>query len=183
MFPTGIGIEAVEERHAAAVQRLAADPEIAATTNLPHPYPPGGALAWARHAIEGRARGTLFAFAIVQTATDVVGVCSLMGVSARHHAGELGYWIGTPYWGRGYATEAGRQVLRVGFEDLRLQRVEAGVLDKNPASARVLQKLGFLPTGIRTWHEKGRGRTFVLERETWLSMPRHERDGEAPRAP
>ena len=60
---------------------------------------------------------------------------------------EFGYWIARPFWGRGYATEAGRAVLDFARETLRLRRLEAGHFLDNPASGRVLEKLGFRPTG------------------------------------
>ncbi len=59
---------------------------------------------------------------------------------------ELGYWIARPYWGRGYATEGARGVLEVA-RLLGHARVEAGHYLDNPASGRVLRKLGFQPTG------------------------------------
>jgi RimJ/RimL family protein N-acetyltransferase len=60
---------------------------------------------------------------------------------------ELGYWIGRPYWGRGYATEAGRAVLAIAREGLRLPHLYSSHFLDNPASGRVLEKLGFRPTG------------------------------------
>jgi RimJ/RimL family protein N-acetyltransferase len=60
---------------------------------------------------------------------------------------ELGYWIARPFWGLGYATEAGAAVLRLARDGLRLPRLSAGHFLDNPASGRVLQKLGFRPTG------------------------------------
>lgn len=59
---------------------------------------------------------------------------------------ELGYWIAPPHWGRGYATEAGRGVLEVA-RLLGHRRIEAGHFVDNPASGKVLRKLGFRPTG------------------------------------
>jgi RimJ/RimL family protein N-acetyltransferase len=61
---------------------------------------------------------------------------------------ELGYWIARPFWGRGFATEAGQAVVRMARESLRLPRLAAGHLVDNPASGRVLEKLGFRPTGV-----------------------------------
>ncbi|HTU12195.1 MAG TPA: GNAT family N-acetyltransferase [Allosphingosinicella sp.] len=61
---------------------------------------------------------------------------------------ELGYWIARPYWGLGIATEAGRAVLANARDSLRLPRLVAGHFIDNPASGRVLQKLGFRPTGV-----------------------------------
>jgi RimJ/RimL family protein N-acetyltransferase len=60
---------------------------------------------------------------------------------------ELGYWIARDHWGRGYATEAGRAALDFARETLRLKRLVAGHFTDNPASGRVLDKLGFRPTG------------------------------------
>ncbi len=60
---------------------------------------------------------------------------------------ELGYWIARPHWGRGYATEAGRAVVDIAHNALRLPRLKAAHFMDNPASGRVLHKLGFRPTG------------------------------------
>jgi RimJ/RimL family protein N-acetyltransferase len=60
---------------------------------------------------------------------------------------EFGYWIARAFWGRGYATEAGRALLGVARHSLRLRRLVAGHFLDNPASGRVLAKLGFRPTG------------------------------------
>ena len=82
---------------------------------------------------------------------------------------EFGYWIARPYWGRGIATEAGRALLANARDSLRLPRLVAGHFTDNPASGRVLQKLGFRPTGItRGRYSAGRdaiapAKEFVLE--------------------
>jgi RimJ/RimL family protein N-acetyltransferase len=82
---------------------------------------------------------------------------------------EFGYWIAPAYWGLGFATEAGRAALANARDTLRLRRVVAGHFLDNPASGRVLRKLGFQPTGItRPRHSVGRGgeapsREFALE--------------------
>lgn len=60
---------------------------------------------------------------------------------------ELGYWIAREHWGHGYATEAGRAVLELAFEGLRLPELTARHFVDNPASGAVLRKLGFRPTG------------------------------------
>jgi RimJ/RimL family protein N-acetyltransferase len=60
---------------------------------------------------------------------------------------EFGYWIARRYWGLGYATEAGRAVLDIARYSLRMKRLGAGHFVDNPASGRVLEKLGFKPTG------------------------------------
>jgi RimJ/RimL family protein N-acetyltransferase len=60
---------------------------------------------------------------------------------------ELGYWIARPFWGLGFATEAGRAVMSLARESLRLPKLVAAHAIDNPASGRVLAKLGFRPTG------------------------------------
>ena len=73
-------------------------------------------------------------------------------------ARELGYWIARPYWGRGFATEAGAALIANARETLRLPRLVAGHFADNPASGRVLRKLGFRPTGATVRrHSAGRG--------------------------
>lgn len=61
---------------------------------------------------------------------------------------EFGYWYGRSYWRQGYATEAAWAVMRHTFEDMGAQALTAGWFVDNPASGRVLQKLGFAPVGI-----------------------------------
>ena len=70
---------------------------------------------------------------------------------------EFGYWIARPHWGRGYATEAGRAALSLARHSLRLRTIGAGHFLDNPASGRVLQKLGFTPTGFDQRYSAGRG--------------------------
>lgn len=82
---------------------------------------------------------------------------------------ELGYWIARAHWGRGYATEAGKAAIDLARESLRLRRLSAGHFLDNPASGRVLEKLGFRSTGtIALRYSAGRreeapSRTFQLD--------------------
>ena len=79
------------------------------------------------------------------------GGCALVGGIgidlAGEHGPELGYWITPAAWGRGYATEAGRAVLDIARDTLKLPRLLSGHFVDNPASGRVLTKLGFRATG------------------------------------
>ena len=84
---------------------------------------------------------------------------------------EFGYWLARPYWGQGFATEAGRALIANLRDSLRLKRLAAGHFTDNPASGRVLAKLGFRPTGVtRLRWSAGRKaeapcRDFVLDLE------------------
>ena len=78
-------------------------------------------------------------FAITKASDQVlIGAISLMGISLRHQA-ELGYWIGKPYWGFGYCTEAARALLNFAFETLDLERVHCSHFSRNPASGAVIK--------------------------------------------
>jgi len=79
------------------------------------------------------------------------GAPRLIGGMGLHRDGagqaELGYWIARPFWGLGFATEAGRAMVALGHRSLKLARIVAHHHLDNPASGRVLRKLGFRPTG------------------------------------
>jgi RimJ/RimL family protein N-acetyltransferase len=135
------------------VERLAGMREIADTTlNIPHPYPHGGAAEWIRLHGPAWIDGTSATFAIVGKKTDaLVGAISLM-IKREHRRAELGYWIALDCWGRGYATEASRRMIDFGFAVLGLHRIEARHFLRNPASGRVMEKLGMLKEGVeRDW--------------------------------
>jgi len=135
---------------APTIERLAGVREVADTTlNIPHPYPAGAGTAWiAGHegAWESGERLTL-AICLADVPGDVVGTVSL-AVVTEHARAELGYWIASAMWGRGYATEAGRAVVSYGLTTLGLNRIQSRHFMRNPASGRVMQKLGMRLEGV-----------------------------------
>jgi RimJ/RimL family protein N-acetyltransferase len=134
--------------HTSAIQRLASHPDVAATTLIPHPYPEDGAVRFVEDLVlPGRAAGTEHAFVVVADG-EVVGHITVKDVDRVRGEAEIGYWIGRPYWGRGYASEAVRLVVAFALEDLGLRRLYAHVLAHNPASGRVLEKAGFVPVAL-----------------------------------
>jgi [ribosomal protein S5]-alanine N-acetyltransferase len=137
--------------HAGALQPLLEDPAIAATTPFPHPYPPDGAAAYVEESIALRAAGTKYVYAISGPEGLPVGMALLKDVDRQKGEAELGYWIGRPYWSRGYATEAAAGMMAYGFETLGLQTILAVTLEANPSSLRVLEKLGFVELTRSTW--------------------------------
>ena len=98
----------------------------------------------------GRERGPTDAswliFLRTSAAPRLVGGIGIARLPSGKH--ELGYWIARPVWGQGFATEAGRAAVANARHSLRLKRLVAGHFIDNPASARVLGKLGFRPTGV-----------------------------------
>jgi [ribosomal protein S5]-alanine N-acetyltransferase len=141
---------------AESVQKLAGAREVAEMTLLiPHPYPEGAAEAWIASQPEEASRGTGYVFAVIEKASGhLVGAIGLT-CSPVHNRAELGYWLGVPYWGKGYCTEAASAVLRFGFETLALNRIYACHFGTNPASGRVMQKAGMRYEGLlRSHHYK-----------------------------
>ena len=163
-----VRLEPLAPRHAPAYQALASDARIAATTLVPHPYPPGAAAHHIALAARARARGEAYDFAVVAGAgprggAAVVGSCALKYVDRDEGQAEVGYWIGVPYWGRGYAKAAVRRAVRFAFGDLGLRRVVAEVLESNAASARVVEAVGFEAVGrFETSEGRHCGATSVL---------------------
>lgn len=137
------------------VQLLAGDKEVARTTLLiPHPYPNGAAEAWIAEQHEKRASREQAVFAAVPRESDeLIGCIGLTRSSETGpHAAELGYWIGRPFWNLGYCTEACLAVRTFGFESFGLSRIFAHHLIDNPASGRVMRKLGMRQEGVLRQH-------------------------------
>lgn len=138
---------------APAVQRLVGDFAVASTTlSIPHPYPEGAAEAWIESAAVAYEEGQRAVFLMTDhTNGDVYGAIGLT-LNLEHDRAELGYWVGHAFWGRGYATEAGKAVLAWGFTTLGLHRIHARHFVRNPASGRVLVKLGMRREGTARGH-------------------------------
>ena len=94
----------------------------------------------------GPAATSLLIFRRTSAAPELVGACGFGRRPSRSI--EFGYWIARRHWGKGYATEAGRAVVAIARESLRIGKLGAGHFLDNPASGRVLEKIGFRPTGI-----------------------------------
>lgn len=141
-----------ESNDADAVKSLAGAWEVADTTaNMPHPYEEGMAETWIARHEESFSAGETATFAITLASTgELTGAIGL--TLDKGYQGELGYWIGLPYWGKGFCTEAGIAVLAFAFNELKLQRVHARAFLRNPASGRVLEKLGMTREGLRPQH-------------------------------
>ncbi|MEM8687079.1 MAG: GNAT family protein [Pseudomonadota bacterium] len=88
---------------------------------------------------------------------------------------ELGYWFGEEHWRQGYATEAARAVVAHAFRALGVQKIVSGHFAMNPASGRVLAKIGFAKTGRSTRYSQVAGEAlehvdFALERADWQRL-------------
>lgn len=107
---------------------------------FPHPYTKDDAQSYLQSVV-GKTPETHFAIEVDGEAIGGIGVT--LGEDIERFVGELGYWLGEPYWGRGIMTEAVRAFTQFAVEQYSLQRVEAGVFQWNPASVQVLEKAGF----------------------------------------
>ncbi|MDF5729806.1 MAG: GNAT family protein [Rhizonema sp. PD38] len=113
-------------------------------------------------------------FAIVIRDQAVLCGVILLKITATHANAELGYWIGTPYWGQGYCTEAAISIMEYGFLELELNRIYATHFKRNLASGRVLQKIGMKYEGCHRQHIKKWGEFEDLElygilKSEWLN--------------
>lgn len=143
---------------AEAVTRWVGDPRVAEmTTLIPHPYTFTDATGWIEklQTYDDDHPNQVFAITLRET-LELIGCIGLHGNETAPMA-EFGYWLGAPFWGNGYATEALREVLRLGFEDLGLRRIGACHFAHNPASGRVMQKAGLTHEGTqRLGAQRGR---------------------------
>ena len=146
------------------VQELAGSRDVASTTlTMPHPYEDGMAEAWIEGHPAAWEAGKRLTLAITTGGDGVVGAIGLHHLDPVHRNGEMGYWIGVPYWNRGFATEAAAAVLGFAFGELGLHRVGARHFPRNPASGRVLRKVGMVHEGTMREHVRRWGRFEDLE--------------------
>lgn len=101
------------------------------------------------------------------------------GMTEQEDECELGYWLGQPFWGRGYMPEAAQELLRHGFEDLGMRAVWCGYYDGNQKSKRVQEKLGFVfqhvreHVPVRLLNEERTEYVNLLTKERWEELKKH----------
>lgn len=157
---------------AMAVAKLANNRKIAEMTALlPHPYAIEDATRWISSL---PAETGHWNFAILERESEaLIGVC---GYGKRRDLGpEIGYWLGEPHWGQGFATEAMRAVIDHLFSTTALEEIAAGCRVTNLASKRVLEKCGFQWTGVALFRVRALRASvpadqFRLERRNWASL-------------
>ena len=153
-----------------AVALLAADRRVAENTQyIPHPYSAADAEQWIAAANTRPGETTL----VIEHDGDVIGGCSFdirNGIEP-----EIGYWLGVPFWGQGFATEAVRALIDHLFETTEHAAVQGGARVSNAASRRVLEKCGFQWTGVALYRMRAISSSapcdrFRLERRVWTSL-------------
>jgi RimJ/RimL family protein N-acetyltransferase len=128
------------------IARMAADYDVARmTARMPHPYAEEDARRFLE-AVPEQDPSTDLTWVMEDRAEGPIGVLAFF--SEGWPAPELGYWLGRPFWSRGYASEAVSAAIAFAERDWRKKLVVAGHFADNPASGRVLEKAGFLYTGV-----------------------------------
>lgn len=132
-----------KQSDAKRVKALAGDWRVAQMTiNIPQPYEVGMAENWIATLAPAFSQGDKVVYAVTQRDTEeLVGSVSLTDFSGE--TGTLDFWMGVPYWGRGYCTEAVQSLVRYGFDQLGLSAIHANYMRNNLAGDRVLVKCGF----------------------------------------
>ncbi len=113
---------------------------------FPHPLTEEGALEFIR--TRGGSDGKEKILAIEWNDVHVGNIGLHPQSDVFRFSAEIGYFVGKSYWGKGIATEAVRQMVQIGFNEMRLRRIWAGVYAFNESSMRVLEKVGFQKEGV-----------------------------------
>lgn len=122
------------------------------TLYLPYPYSIEDALSWIEHHLDNFIIDRSYEFAITDKESgELYGAIALSNNQQFNH-GEIAYWIGEEYWGSGYATEAAQAILHFAFKEKQFYKVFARFFRSNPASGRVMQKIGMKQEGILIDH-------------------------------
>ncbi len=141
-----IGDEAIRNYRESDLQQLVQQADdravwINLTDGFPHPYTEQNGREWIAHATSQDPQTN---FAIVDSDDAVIGGIGLeIGRDIYRVSAEIGYWLGQTHWGSGIATRALSALTGWAFGNLQLERLQAGVFENNPASARVLEKAGY----------------------------------------
>ena len=165
-------------RHAdvASLVQLAGEKVVAEmTSRLPHPYGPADAEAFVLAARQANADGRRLAMAITPRAQPGLAIGAVVISCDVPGAPRLGYWLGLPHWGNGYATEAARSLVDAFFGYTGGKELTASVRVINPDSRRVLEKCGFAVTGSGLEAFPARGGLLPvdhlrLDRRKWESL-------------
>ena len=162
---------------AAQIAQLAGNIQVARNTRrIPHPYTEDMARQFIADQRSAFNKGQEWTWAICLK--DGLTLIGCAGVQFEDEmGGELGYWLGEPYWGKGYVTEAARAIIDHVFNTRTLWELTARHLFSNPASGRVLTKLGFQVVGFKRDTCREAGQEVLqhrLLRAAWVAQPHGE---------
>ncbi|MBK3497097.1 GNAT family N-acetyltransferase [Viridibacillus sp. YIM B01967] len=118
------------------------------TLYLPYPYSLEDALSWIEHHLDNFNANKSYEFAITDKENGELYGAIALSNNQKFNNGEIAYWIGEEFWGNGYATEAAQAILQFAFDEKQYHKIFARYFNSNPASGRVIQKLGMKKEGI-----------------------------------
>jgi [ribosomal protein S5]-alanine N-acetyltransferase len=173
---TRLILRPLSQTDAPSIQALASERSIADTMiSIPHPYPSGEAERYLdRQFAEFEAERSV-AFAIERKFDSVlIGVIEIRDIEHEHSQAELSFWLAVTAWGQGYMSEALQPVIQVGFEPLKLNRLCAYHMVRNPGSGKVLQKNGFTQEGVlrqrvKKWEKFEDVALWAILQEDWCN--------------
>jgi [ribosomal protein S5]-alanine N-acetyltransferase len=139
----------LEPDDATGLLAIFSDAEVMKYWNTPPWTSPDDARDFIATSAEATERGESMTLGMVAEATgELIGKCLLFSVHHGSRRAELGFGLGRPHWGQGFVAEAGRALLDYAFDTLRLRRIEAEIDPRNVASAKTLERLGFVREGL-----------------------------------
>lgn len=133
------------------------------TFSLPYPYTEAMAVEWIDRHDAWWQNNERYEWAIVHTQTNQLMGAIGLGYHPTHNHGELGYWMGEPFWNQGYASEAAQAIIKWAFEVKNYHRVFARHFLFNPASRKVMEKAGMTYEGRQIEHMYKNGRYHTLD--------------------
>ncbi|MBO9692759.1 GNAT family N-acetyltransferase [Chryseobacterium sp.] len=132
------------------------------TSNIPYPYTESDARFWLRMSKDAFENNTGYTFGIRNKEGHIIGAIGLH--DREDDKAELGYWLGIPYWNKGYVTEAAKAIVDFGFNELGFHKIFATHFIHNPASGRIMEKIGMEQEAVLIQEIKKDGEYFDLVR-------------------
>ena len=130
------------------------------TSNIPYPYRKEDAEYWLKLAEEAFVNRKGFTFAIRNKDQKLIGAIGLHDEGSDK--AELGYWIAIPHWNKGYVTEAAKAIIDFGFQELNFNKIFATYFPHNPASGKVMKKIGMKKEALLKQHLKKDGKYYDI---------------------
>ncbi len=130
------------------------------TTNIPYPYRKEDAEFWLKISKETFAANKGFTFAIRNKNEQIIGAIGLHDEGSDK--AEIGYWLAKPFWNNGYVTEAATAVIDFGFKELGFNKIYATHFPHNPASGKIMQKIGMKQEAVLKQHLKKDGKYYDI---------------------
>ncbi len=163
-----------------AIARLADNLHVAEMlSRMPHPYTKDHAVDFVRRANAGEIGKCVYAITLAQSGT-FIGCCGINYRRRDEHSMshrdelEIGYWLGEPHWGKGYATEAAHALVDLVFRATQVEKLHASCRVSNIASRRVIYKSGFQYANTGMMDSLAAGNVpverYMLDRRTWIGL-------------